>query len=822
MMRLVSILLVGATLCMGAGVLNAQASASTGALAYNTGGNYLDEFYFDVDFGAGVASCDLSINATVTAPMTSTIEMWMTDTLSGLPVTVPSAANVPNYNWALNYNPTAGGSTGVVPVWGPNGLILPGSFPLTGIVRFNFTIRVAIASTFPNTLTVGWATSNGTIVPNTTFPQPIGTNMGYNFWTQVTAANPGLAGGWGRVSDSDYFQRNHSNVVWGASRFGNTTDELQFFIDVDLGAASTTLPVGLYAFPYTQAGSATGSCVVELYDMSAGWDTPVVSLTAVIGGTDAYGAYTTGTVTGLARFRVVMRGLNLQNVAYGATTLADFGFEVYFGRAAQAQTVTNDPVIAAPRMAITPAGTTISATTLLSCTGGSGAPSSYNWAIQGTPPAGVSLSSATGASVNLVVTGSPTGSATVRATNAAFSEFTEETYTFSGGGPVTPAVTVVATDPSAAEATPATATGAYTVTLSAAAASAVTVNFTMSGTAAVASGTDYNLSATGATLVYVAGPTGTLTFAAGVTSAVVTLTPVDDAAVESAETAIMTINTGTGYTVGATPAATVTIADNDTVGTPVITVSTTTNAGEPATNGTFTLTASPLPASTITVNINLGGTATGGGTDYNASATTSVQITTSGSATVTITVVDDLLVEGTETVTITLAAGTGYTVGTPGNASMNITDDDSAGSTLNITTTSLASGTVGTAYPATVSCTGGTGPYTWSIASGTLPTGLALGSSTTTTVGFTGTPSVANTFNFTIQVSDSTPVTPQSDTQALSITINAAGGGGGGVGGGGGGGGGGGCAADSDAAWMTLLGMLALMALAYRKRKARA
>ena len=48
------------------------------------------------------------------------------------------------------------------------------------------------------------------------------------------------------------------------------------------------------------------------------------------------------------------------------------------------------------------------------------------------------------------------------------------------------------------------------------------------------------------------------------------------------------------------------------------------------------------------------------------------------SATVTVTPVDDSAFEGAETVTLTLASGTGYTVGSPASASGTIADNDAA------------------------------------------------------------------------------------------------------------------------------------------------
>jgi hypothetical protein len=46
-------------------------------------------------------------------------------------------------------------------------------------------------------------------------------------------------------------------------------------------------------------------------------------------------------------------------------------------------------------------------------------------------------------------------------------------------------------------------------------------------------------------------------------SVTVTITPIDDTTGESAETVILTVNTGTGYQVGSQNSATLSIADND-------------------------------------------------------------------------------------------------------------------------------------------------------------------------------------------------------------------------------------------------------------------
>ena len=89
---------------------------------------------------------------------------------------------------------------------------------------------------------------------------------------------------------------------------------------------------------------------------------------------------------------------------------------------------------------------------------------------------------------------------------------------------------------------------------------------------------------------------------------------------------------------------------------------------------------------------------------------------------------------------------------------------------LAITTASLANGTVGLGYSATLTATGGVAPYSWSIASGSLPSGLTLNS---TTGVISGTPALVATANFTVRVRDSASAAATS-SKALSISVAAA------------------------------------------------
>jgi hypothetical protein len=114
----------------------------------------------------------------------------------------------------------------------------------------------------------------------------------------------------------------------------------------------------------------------------------------------------------------------------------------------------------------------------------------------------------------------------------------------------------------------------------------------------------------------------------------------------------------------------------------------------------------------------------------------------------------------------------------PGNTTISAALDSVSGGTsltvqpmpLTITTTSLPSGALNVPYMATLAASGGLTPYTWSVSSGSLPSGLSLNSSTGA---ISGTPAAAGTFNFTMQVADSGSP-GQTATRDLSITISAA------------------------------------------------
>jgi hypothetical protein len=106
------------------------------------------------------------------------------------------------------------------------------------------------------------------------------------------------------------------------------------------------------------------------------------------------------------------------------------------------------------------------------------------------------------------------------------------------------------------------------------------------------------------------------------------------------------------------------------------------------------------------------------------------------------------------------------TISTGGTYSADLSLTVAASTPLQITTTTLANGAVGTAYSATLQAAGGTMPYSWSLASGSLPVGLTFSSSGT----ISGTPTVSGTSSFSASVKDS-ETSPQIATSTFAITI---------------------------------------------------
>jgi hypothetical protein len=226
--------------------------------------------------------------------------------------------------------------------------------------------------------------------------------------------------------------------------------------------------------------------------------------------------------------------------------------------------------------------------------------------------------------------------------------------------PPLPTVTVTATDANASESGD---TGTFTVSRTGSTATALTVNYSLGGTAG--NGSDYQ------TL------SGSVTIAAGASSANITVTPVDDTIVEGNETVVLAISANAAYTIGSPGSATVTIADNDSPPPPpTVTVTVTdANASESGDTGTFTVSRSGSTASSLTVFYSMSGSAQNG-SDYQTLSGSVAIPAGASSANITLVPINDTIVEGNETAVLTLSPNAAYSVGSPNNSTVTIADND--------------------------------------------------------------------------------------------------------------------------------------------------
>ncbi len=168
---------------------------------------------------------------------------------------------------------------------------------------------------------------------------------------------------------------------------------------------------------------------------------------------------------------------------------------------------------------------------------------------------------------------------------------------------------------------------------------------------------------------------GKQTYAIPTTGSYTLTLATDNDGVDEADGSVsVTVEAGDGYTVGSDSSGTVAIADDDLpppTPDPVLTVA----AGAGVTEGTaasFVLTATPPPAAVLEVTVTVVATR-----DYGiAAGERTVTIPTTGSYTLTLATVGDDRDEPNGSVTATVNAGAGYTVGATSTGTVAIADDD--------------------------------------------------------------------------------------------------------------------------------------------------
>jgi len=178
------------------------------------------------------------------------------------------------------------------------------------------------------------------------------------------------------------------------------------------------------------------------------------------------------------------------------------------------------------------------------------------------------------------------------------------------------------------------------------------------------------------------------------------------------------------------------------------------------------ITTTTLPTATLNQAYTGPVTATGGVPPLSwkvASGTLAAGLSLGASATDTVNITGTPTVGGTSTITVTVTDSTGAS-STSGPLAIVV-------SSLAFTTTSpLPPATTGIAYSDTITATGGTPPYTFSVATGSsLPSGFTLDPTSGTLSN--ADPTVQGTFTFSITVTDSTTPTAASITQSFTLVI---------------------------------------------------
>jgi hypothetical protein len=202
----------------------------------------------------------------------------------------------------------------------------------------------------------------------------------------------------------------------------------------------------------------------------------------------------------------------------------------------------------------------------------------------------------------------------------------------------------------------------YTVTKTGTTASTFTVNFATANGSATA-GSDYNT------------VSGALTFAPLDISKTVNVTTIDDASVESPETALVNLFAVSGGAAITTAQGSGTINDNDAAPPPSFAISSAPAVTEGGTLA-YTVTKTGTTASTFTVNFATANGTAAAGSDYTATSGTLTFPPTTPSMVINVATINDTSVESAETVLVNLSAASGGAAITTAQGSGTINDND--------------------------------------------------------------------------------------------------------------------------------------------------
>lgn len=724
----------------------------------------------------------VNFNVTVKDSSGTTATGPFTLPVNAAPLVITTNSPLNSGTIGVAYSQTLAGTGGVPPyVWSVTAGALPGGLGLNGTSgaisgmpmaagTFTFTIQLSDSAsttpvTKPFTITIasGLTITTAPSLPNATVGaaysqtlQAVGGTPPYT-WSIVLGALPtplALNAATGAIAGAPAGAGTSTFTIQVIDSLGVTSTKA--FTLIVVGAVSITtasLPNGTVGVAYSQTITASGGVPPYSWSIVAGSSPSGTTLNPTSG-------TLSGTPTSSASFTFTVQ------VTDSSSNIASKPFTV-----AIASGVT---IITAPALPNGSVGTAYSQT--LAASGGT---PPYSWAItSGSPPAGLILSTAG------VISGTPTSAATatfaVQVTDSTGAKGSK-TFTLTIGSAPT-----ISTGPSLPS-------GELNVRYSQSlAAVGGAPPYTWSVTAgALPSG--LTLSATGA-IGGTPGAVGAFTF---------TVLVIDSNSVSASKALAITIAARVAISTpavlnGGSVAASYSQALTATGGLPPYSWSLVSGAlpGGLTLSSAGVISGSPTTAGTFTFNASV--TDSGGATaSQQFSITTSTGLVISSAATLPGAIVGTAYSEalraagGTPPYTWTLTAGSlppglslaasGVISGTAtavGTSSFTAQVTDGAALQASkqmsiavelrpsITTSALPNGVAGVAYSQALAASGGTPPYSWSISSGALPSGLALSAAGA----ITGTPTTGGAFTFTVQLSDSFSATA---TKQFSITVAA-------------------------------------------------
>ncbi|MEH1830010.1 MAG: Calx-beta domain-containing protein [Nostoc sp.] len=220
----------------------------------------------------------------------------------------------------------------------------------------------------------------------------------------------------------------------------------------------------------------------------------------------------------------------------------------------------------------------------------------------------------------------------------------------------------------------------YTFTRTGSTSDALTVKYNVAGTAT------FNIDYTQSGAASFDGTAGTIRFAAGASTGVLTINPIADTTVESNETVALTLATGTNYTISTTTGVTGTITNDDFPSINLSAKQTIVEGYTTPQNATYTVSLSNASTQIITVKYaTANGTATAG-VDYTSTAGTLIFNPGDTSKVINIPILNDSINEANETFTLTLTSPTNASLGTTKTVTTTITDTLTASVTTTLPT----------------------------------------------------------------------------------------------------------------------------------------